>query len=338
VLPRNLIALLTLAAVAAAVAASAGGSQAARRSTQLSLVAYSTPATAFSKIIPAFQATPAGDGISFTQSYGPAESQVRAIESGLPADVVDMALQPNISSLVAAGLVSPSWNKNAYDGFVTRSVVAFVVRSGNPKHIRAWADLLKPGVQVVTPNPFSSGGARWNIMAAYGAMLKAGKSRGQAIAYLRNLFANHVVSQDSSARNALQTFLAGRGDVLLTYESDAILARQQGQPIYFLDPKADILIEQPAAVIAKSSNAAAASAFLAFLYTPKAQTLFAQSGYRPVVRSVYRRFASQYPDPKQLFRIGFVGGWAKVNKEFFDPNSGIVTKIEQGLGVSSSGG
>lgn len=332
---------LTLAVVTAALLASAaGGSQAAtsaRAGTQLALVAYSTPATAFSKIIPAFQATPAGRGITFTQSYGPAESQIRAVESGLPADVVDMALQPNISSLVSAGLVSPSWKDNAYHGFVTRSVVAFVVRDGNPKHIRTWDDLVKPGVQVVTPNPFSSGGARWNIMAAYGAMLKAHKTPKQAVAYLQTLFKDHVVSQDSSARNALQTFLAGKGDVLLTYESDAILARQQGQPVFYLDPKADILIEQPAAVISKSGNQAAARAFLNYLYTPAAQTLFAQSGYRPVVRSVYRKFAAQYPDPKQLFKIAYVGGWPKVNKQFFDPTSGIVTKIEQGLGVSAGG-
>jgi sulfate transport system substrate-binding protein len=336
---RRPLAFVALAATVVALSSGAGPSHAASsapRNTQLALVAYSTPATAFSKIIPAFQATAAGKGISFTQSYGPAESQVRAIESGLPADVVDMALQPNIASLVSAGFVSPSWTDNAYHGFVTRSVVAFVVRDGNPKHIRTWDDLVKPGIQVVTPNPFSSGGARWNVMGAYGAMLKEGRTSRQAIAYLQNLF-HHVVSQDSSARNALQTFLAGRGDVLLTYESDAILAKAAGQPVFFLDPKADILIEQPAAVISKSRNLAAAQAFVRFLYTPSAQTLFAQSGYRPVVRSVYRKFASQYPDPKQLFRIGYVGGWANANKRFFDPTTGIITKIEQGLGVPTGG-
>jgi len=336
---RALVALPALAAAAALLASSAGGSHAAtskRAGTQLALVAYSTPATAFSKIIPAFQATPAGQGVTFTQSYGPAESQVRAIESGLPADVVDMALQPNIASLVSAGLVSPRWKDNQYNGFVTRSVVAFVVRDGNPKHIRTWDDLVKPGVQVVSPNPFSSGGARWNIMAAYGAMLKEGKTPKQAIAYLQQLF-QHIVSQDSSARNALQTFLAGKGDVLLTYESDAILAKQSGQPVFYLDPKADILIEQPAAVISKSANVATAQAFVNFLHTPTAQTLFAQSGYRPVVRSVYRQFASQYPDPKQLFRIAYVGGWPKANQRFFDPTNGIIAKIEQGLGVSTGG-
>jgi sulfate/thiosulfate-binding protein len=334
-------ALSTLAVVTAALLASAaGGSQAAtsaRAGTQLALVAYSTPATAFSKIIPAFQATPAGRGVTFTQSYGGAESQVRAVQSGLPADVVDLSLEPNMTDLVGSGLVAKSWNSGPYHGFATRSVVAFVVHDGNPKHIRTWDDLVKPGVQVVTPNPFTSGGARWNIMAAYGAMLKEGRTQEQAVAYLTDLFRNHVVSQDSSARNALQTFLAGKGDVLLTYESEAILAQQSGQPVYYRDPKANILIENPVAVVSKSQNRAAAEAFVSYLYTPAAQTLFARSGYRPVVRSVYRKFAAQYPDPKQLFRIGYVGGWAKVTRRFFDPTTGIMAKIEQGLGVATGG-
>jgi sulfate/thiosulfate transport system substrate-binding protein len=332
--------LLLVTAFAATLAGFAAGSQAAsfsRADAHLSLVAYSTPAGAFAKIIPAFQATPAGSGVSFDQSYGPAESQVRAIEAGLPADVVDLSLEPNVTELVAAGLVDADWNENAHHGFVTRSVVAFAVRAGNPKHIRTWDDLVKPGVEVVTPNPFSSGGARWNVMAAYGAMLREHKTPKQAVAYLRDLFANHVVSQDSSARNALQTFLAGKGDVLLTYENEAILAQQQSQPIYYLAPKATIMIENPVAVISKSPSRAAAQAFVSFLYTPAAQTIFAQNGYRPVVPSVYRRFAAEFPMPKQLFKIAYVGGWPAVTKRFFDPVSGIMARIEQGLGVSAGG-
>jgi sulfate/thiosulfate transport system substrate-binding protein len=326
-----------LVLAAAAVLAAALPAAASRRDTHLSLVAYSTPAAAFAKIIPAYQSTPAGEGVTFDQSYGPAESQVRAIEAGLPADVVDLSLEPNVTDLVAHGLVSANWNKNAYHGFVTRSVVVFVVRDGNPKHIRTWDDLLKPGVQVVTPNPFASGGARWNVMAAYGAMLRERKTPKQAIAYLQNLFQSHVVSQDSSARNALQTFLAGKGDVLLTYENEAILAKQQGQPVFWLAPKATIQIENPVAVISTSKNRAAAQAFVDYLTTPPAQILFAQSGYRPVVPSVYREFAAQFPMPKQLFKIAYVGGWPKVTKQFFDPQTGIMAKIEQGLGVAPTG-
>ncbi len=334
---RLLLVLLTLAVAAAALAASAAGSPSRRSAAHLSLVAYSTPAAAFAKIIPAFQATAGGKGVTFDQSYGPAETQVRAILSGLPADVVDFALEPNVTDLVRAGLVAPTWNRNRYHGFVTRSVVVFVVRDGNPKHIRTWDDLVKPGVQVVTPNPFTSGGARWNVMAAYGAMLRERKTPQQAVAYLRDLFRNHVVSQDTSARNALQTFLAGKGDVLLTYENEAILAKQQGQPVFYLAPKATIQIENPVAVLSTSQNKAAAQAFLSYLYTPAAQTIFAQTGYRPVVPSVYRRFAAQYPIPKQLFKIAYVGGWSKVTKQFFDPNTGIMAGIERGLGVSTGG-
>lgn len=325
-------ALLAAAALVLCPAATATG---ARADAHLSLVAYSTPAGAFAKIIPAFQGTAAGRGVGFDQSYGPAESQVRAVVAGLPADVVDFALEPNVTDLVEAGLVASTWNRNAHHGFVTRSVVVFVVRDGNPKHLRTWDDLVKPGVQVVTPNPFSSGGARWNVMAAYGAMLRERKTPKQAVAYLRELFAHHVVAQDSSARNALQTFLAGKGDVLLTYENEAILARQQGQPVFYLAPKATIQIENPVAVLRTTKSPAAAKAFLAYLWTPAAQTVFAQNGYRPVVPSVYREFATRFPMPKQLFTIAFVGGWPRVTKQFFDPKTGIVAKIEQGLGVAT---
>ncbi|HET7567668.1 MAG TPA: sulfate ABC transporter substrate-binding protein [Gaiellaceae bacterium] len=329
-MPRLAAAVAAAAALALCPAASG-----ARADAHLSLVAYSTPAGAFAKIIPAFQATSAGRGVSFDQSYGPAETQVRAVVAGLPADVVDFALEPNVTDLVRAGLVAKTWNRNAHDGFVTRSVVVFVVRDGNPKHVRTWNDLVKPGVQVVTPNPFSSGGARWNVMAAYGAMLREQKTPKQAVAYLQELFAHHVVSQDSSARNALQTFLAGKGDVLLTYENEAILAQQQGQPVFYLAPKATIQIENPVAVLATTKSPAAAKAFVNYLWTPAAQTVFAQNGYRPVVPSVYREFAAKFPMPKQLFKIAFVGGWPTVTKRFFNPKTGIMARIEQGLGVAT---
>ena len=323
-----------IAAIAALVLASAAAG--ATKDTKLSLVAYSTPGAAFAKIIPAFQKTAAGRNISFDQSYGASEVQAKAVIAGLPADVVDLSLEPDMQRLVSAGLVAKNWNKNAYGGFVTRSVVVFVVRNGNPKKIKTWDDLVKPGVQVVTPNPFTSGGARWNVMAAYGAQLRNKKTPKQAIAYLGELF-RHVVSQDTSARNALQTFLAGRGDVLLTYENEAILAQQQGRPVYFIIPKATIQIENPLAVISKSKNKAQAQAFDRYLYTPAAQKLFAETGYRPVVRSVGRQYTSEYPPRPQLFKIGYVGGWPKVTTQFFDPQNGIMARIERGLGVNPGG-
>jgi sulfate transport system substrate-binding protein len=208
------------------------------------------------------------------------------------------------------------------------------VRKGNPKHITGWADLIKPGVGVVTPNPFTSGSARWNIMAAYGAQLKEGKSPAEAQAYLQQLFHN-VVSQDSSARNALQTFLAGRGDALIDYEDEAIADQKKGSPIEYIVPKATILIQNPIAIVS-GGNTAEAQRFVNYLLSPAGQKIWAEQGYRPVIAGVAT--PGQFPTPPGLFTIQALGGWKKVAKEFFETEGspGIVTKIEQSLGVSTS--
>lgn len=328
---RRIALLLALAALVATSAASA-----ASKDTQLALVAYSTPTVAFGKLISAFQQTPAGKDVSFTQSYAGSEVQARAIVAGLPADVVDFSHEADMDTLVKAGIVAKSWSASATRGFVSRSVVVFVVRNGNPKKIRTWDDLVKPGVEVVTPNPFSSGGARWNVLAAYGAALRAGKTPKQAEAYLKSLF-SHVVAQDTNARNALNTFLSGKGDVLLTYENEAILAQQQGRPVYYLIPKATIQIENPIAVTTSSKNKAAAQAFVRFATSPAGQRIWAANGYRPVLQSVFEQVKAKYPPRPQLFKVGYVGGWTLATKKFFDPNTGIMAKIEQGLGVSTGG-
>jgi sulfate/thiosulfate-binding protein len=318
--------LAAAAMLSATIAAGTAG--AASHGANLSLVAYSTPKEAYSKIIPAFQATPSGKGVSFTQSYGASGDQARAVLNGLPADVVELSLEPDMTELVKGGIVSKGWNRGKYHGFVTDSIVSFVVRNGNPKKIHNWNDLIKPGVSVITPNPFTSGGARWNVMAAYGTQLKAGKTPAQARSYLLKLF-KHVAVQDKSARDALNTFLSGKGDVLITYENEAILARHQGQGLYYIDPSSTILIENPVA-ITNGKNQAAARAFLNFLYAPQSQTLFAQTGYRPVVKSVAKKF--KYPARSGQFDIGYLGGWAKVQKQFFDPKTGIMAKIENEVG------
>jgi len=237
--------------------------------------------------------------------------------------------------LVGTGQVSKAWDANPYHGIVSKSVVVFVLRNGNPKHIRTWDDLVKPGVQVVFPNPFSSGGARWDVMAAYGAMLREHKTPKQAQAYLKQLF-QHNVSQDTSARNALNTFLSGKGDVLIDYESDAKLAQSQGKPVFYLIPKATLQIETPLAAV-NGSNYVAAKQFVSWLYTPAAQTIWAQNGFRSVVPSVEKQYLKQFPPRPQLFKIGYVGGWDKVDTQFFDPTNGIVAKIEQSLGVTTGG-
>jgi sulfate/thiosulfate-binding protein len=327
-LMRRIITTWLAALVALGALGAAAG--AATKDTSLSLVAYSTPREAYGKLIPMFQGTPAGDGVGFTQSYGASGDQARAVGAGLKADVVALSLAPDVDDLVHQGLVDPKWNRQSYRGMVTDSVVVFAVRDGNPKHIKSWDDLLKKGVDIVTPNPFTSGGARWNVMAAYGAYLKQTKSPKRARAKLTQLFHN-VSVQDKSAREALNTFLAGKGDVLLTYENEAILARQKNQPVQFVIPKATILIENPLAVSKAASPAA--KAFRDYLYTPAAQRMFAQTGYRPVVPSVAREF--KFPARPDLFTIKTLGGWKKVQPQFFDARNGIMAAIEREVGGST---
>jgi sulfate transport system substrate-binding protein len=330
-----LLATVVLAACGGTSDASGGGGDdgGGGESVNLTLVAYSTPEEAFRKIIPAFNETPEGKGVSFDQSYASSGEQSRAVEGGLPADVVDFSLEPDMTRLVDAGLVDEGWNRNEYDGFVTDSVVVFMVRKGNPQSIQTWDDLIEPGIEVIEPNPFTSGGAKWNIMAAYGAQLEAGKSEEEARQYLTTLF-EHVPVLDKSARESLQTFSGGKGDVLLGYENEAILAQQQGEEIDYVVPDETILIENPAAVVSESDNLEKAQAFLDYLYTPEAQALFADTGYRPVVEGV--QSPHDFPTPAKLFEIDKFGGWGEVNDTFFDPESGVIAEIFQSQGKSTA--
>jgi sulfate transport system substrate-binding protein len=320
-----------LGAAFATPAPSAGGS-----GTELNLVAYSTPREAYGKLITMFQKTPAGKDVDFTQSYGSSGEQTRAVKAGLEADIVALSLAPDVDELVAANLVDAKWKKQSYKGMVTNSVVVFVVRDGNPKKIKSWNDLLRPDVDVVTPNPFTSGGARWNVMAAYGAWRKTGKTDKQAQADLLRLFRN-VVVQDTSARASLNTFNSGKGDVLLAYENEALFARTQGLNLQFVIPKATILIENPIAVVKTSPDKVAANAFLRFLRTPAAQQVFADNGYRPVAKRVENANRKKFPVRPGLFTIDQLGlgGWQRVQKRFFDPKAGIMARIQRQIGGST---
>jgi sulfate transport system substrate-binding protein len=317
------------AAVALAVSLTPRDASARSSGGTVRLVAYSTPREAYARLIPAFGDTAAGRGTSFEQSYGASGEQARAVIAGLRADVVAFSLEPDMTSLVRKGLVAKTWKQGRFGGMVTRSVVVLATRKGNPKNIRSWNDLVKPGVDVVTPNVQTSGGAKWNVMAAYGAQRKLGRTHAQAVKYLERLY-DHVVSQDKSAREALQTFLAGRGDVLLAYENEAIFAQKRNQPLDYVIPKATISIENPIAVTRESGNKGTANAFLRFLRTSKAQLIFGENGYRPVLQSAARKFG--FPVPKRQFSIRYLGGWGKVDRQFFDPRSGIVTKIQRRKG------
>lgn len=327
---RRLLALALGLTALLAIATSAA--QARSSSTNLSLVAYSTPAGAFSKIIPAFQATPAGKDVTFKQSYAASGPQAAAVHNGLPADVVNLSLAPDVSVLSQAGLVSTTWNKDQYGGMVTDSIVVFVVREGNPKSIKTWADLIKPGVQVINPNPFTSGGARWNVMAAWGAQIRAHKTEKQANAYLTALYKNISV-QDSSARASMNTFVNGKGDVLLAYENEAIQAQQNGAKIAFVRPSATLLIENPIAILKGSQHQTEAKAFVDFTRGAAAQEIWATYGYRPVNKTVFAKWTKTFPVPKKLFTIREIvkGGWPVVQPKFFDPNHGILKQIQNGL-------
>jgi sulfate/thiosulfate transport system substrate-binding protein len=337
-----LVAAIALAALASCGGTSdadsgGGGGSEGSGDTKLTLVAYSTPEEAYKELIPAFDKTPEGKGVSFDTSYASSGEQSRAVEGGLPADVVEFSLEPDMTRLVDAGLVDSDWNQNQHKGFVTDSVVVLVVRKGNPKNIKTWDDLTRDGVEVIEPNPFTSGGAKWNIMAAYGAQLEEGKSEAEAKDYLTKLF-DHVPVLDKSAREALQTFTSGKGDVLLSYENEAILAQQEGEDIDYIVPDQTILIENPVATVNESKHLDKAKAFVDFLYSSQAQRIFAGKGYRPVVDGISPPAGIDFPTPANLFEISKFGGWGDVNDKFFDPEKGIVAEIFKGQGKSTASG
>src|SRR5437764_7278977 len=277
---------LTILGVTGAVAACGGSSDtsssssakpaASKSGAQLALVGYSTPKKAYDKLTAAFEQSSAGKGVSFGESFGPSGAQSRAVASGQPADVVAFSTTPDITRLVKGGVVASSWDTVGSKGIPSDSVVVLVVRKGNPKHINGWDDLVKPGIDVITPNPATSGSARWNVLAGYGAELKEGKSPAQALAYVKTLLTKNVSVQPSSASSALQTFTSGKGDVLLDYESDAIAAKRGGDSVQYIIPKQTILIETPIAATSKSSHATQAKAFVHFQWTPGGQTIWGQ--------------------------------------------------------------
>ena len=310
-------------------ASSAGGDT-------VNLVGFSILEQANKQVIKDFNATSAGKDVTFNQSYGASGDQSRAVLGGQKADVVHLSLEPDVSKLVDAKLVSPSWNKTPTKGILTQSVVVMVVRKGNPKGIKTWDDLVKPGVKVITPNPASSGSAKWNLLAAYGHVLADGGSATQATAYLKKLFGN-ISALPGSGRDATTAFQGGNGDVLLSYENEAILARQSGADFDYVVPDEDLLIQNPGAVTTDAG--AKAKAFVKFLSSKKAQTDYAEQGFRPTDDSVKVDVkgandpSDPFPTPSKLQTIDKdFGGWASANTKFFDENNGLVTKIQKATG------
>jgi sulfate transport system substrate-binding protein len=331
-LRRVLGAVLALPLLAAVLTACVSTGRTGGGTVQLSLVAYSTPQEAYDEIITAFQSTPEGKNVTFSKSFGASGDQSRAVVSGLDADIVAFSLEPDLTRLVRAGIVTADWKTGPGKGMVTRSVVVIGTRPGNPRNLTTWADLTRPGVEVITPNPFTSGGARWNVLAAYGAESAEGTAKTRGVAYLNSLFAN-VPVQDDSARKSLQTFTGGKGDAILAYENEAIFAREKGQRLDYTIPDSTILIENPAAVTAKSDHPVEARAFLDFLHGATAQRIFAENGYRPTAADVPG--APSFPTPPGLFTVDDLGGWTAVSAEFFDPQRSVMADVERKLGVAT---
>jgi sulfate/thiosulfate transport system substrate-binding protein len=325
-------------AALAVVSACGGGSTGSSGNSELNLVAFSVPKAAYDDAQKAFADTPEGEGTSWKSSYGASGDQARAVISGLPADYVSFSLNTDMTKLVDKQLVAQDWNAGANKGIVSTSVVVIVTRKGNPLGITGWADLTKPGVKIVTPNPGSSGSARWNILAAWSHITANGGTEKDAIDYLTAYYAN-IVSLPSSGREATSAFTSGTGDVLISYENEAIAARQNGAEVDYVVPDTSIKIENPGAVTTNAPESA--KKFLSFVTSDAGQNIFAEHGFRPLNASVKPEQVDGANDPsnpfpavKKLATINDLGGWSEVSKKFFDEENGIVTKVQDSSGVA----
>jgi sulfate/thiosulfate transport system substrate-binding protein len=334
---RKVGAVLAMGAMAM-VSACGGGSTASSGDSELNLVAFSVPKAAYDDTQKAFADTPEGEGTSWKSSYGASGDQARAVISGLPADYVSFSLNSDMTKLVDKQLVAQDWNAGANKGIVSTSVVVIVTRKGNPLGITGWEDLTKPGVKIVTPNPGSSGSARWNILAAWSHITANGGSEKDAIDYLTSYYAN-IVSLPSSGREATSAFTSGTGDVLISYENEAIAARQNGAEVDYVVPDTSMKIENPGAVTANAPESA--KKFLNFVTSDAGQNIFAEHGFRPLNASVKPAQvegandpSNPFPEVKKLATINDLGGWSEVSKKFFDEENGIVTKIQDSSGVA----
>jgi sulfate/thiosulfate-binding protein len=326
-----------LALTSCAASGNAGSS-----SDKISVVGYSVLEAANKPVFADFEKTDEGKDATFQTSYGASGDQSRAVVSNLEADVVHFSLETDVTRLVDEGIVAKDWKDNATKGIATSSVVAFVVRKGNPENIQTWDDIVKPGVEIITPNPGSSGSARWNILAGWAHVVGNGGSEADGKAYLTKLL-NNTIALPSSGRDATTSFTEGNGDVLLSYENEAILAKQNGADVDYVVPPDTLLIENPAAVTEDAG--ATAQDFLAFLTSPEAQADYAQSGFRPVVDGVKvdevegaNDPSDPFPTPEKLFAIDDdFGGWSEAADKFFADGEdggplGIVPQLQQDTG------
>ncbi|MFM7407596.1 MAG: sulfate ABC transporter substrate-binding protein [Cuspidothrix sp.] len=303
---------------------------------EITLASYAVTKAAYSKIIPQFVAKwkrEKGQDVVIRESYGGSGSQTRAIIDGLPADVVALALALDTKKIEQAGLIKPGWEKEApNNSIITRSVVALETRAGNPKNIKTWTDLVKPGVKIVTANPKTSGGARWNFLALWGAVTKNGGNDTQALKFVTDVFKNVVVLPKDARESSDAFYKKGQGDVLLNYENEVILAAQQGKTdTSYTVPPVNISIEGPVAVVDKNvdkrGTREVSEAFVKFLFTPEAQREFAKVGFRPVNSTVAQEVKNKFPYIARLYTVADLGGWSSVQKKFF-ADGAIFDKIQ----------
>ncbi|MEA5513420.1 sulfate ABC transporter substrate-binding protein [Nodularia sp. UHCC 0506] len=318
---------LVVVSLSVAIAAcSPGNNHRAVARKELTLVSYAVTRAAYKNIIPLFVEywrEKTGQKVTFGQSYGSSGSQTRAVINGLEADIVALALSADTLQIQDAGLIKPGWEKKTPngDGIVHSSVGVIVTREDNPKNIKSWDDLARDDVRVVTANPKTSGGARWNYMALWGKVTKTGGTEAQAQDFVTQVYANvPVLPRD--AREATDAFFVQKqGDALINYENEVILAKQQGQDLPYIIPDINISIDSPIAVVDsyvdKQGNREVAEAFVQFLFTPAAQREFAKVGFRSVIPEVVAEFSDTYPQISTLFTIEDFGGWSQVSQKFF---------------------
>jgi len=332
-----IVVVLALSLLLASCGSPATESTEAGREVKLTLAAYTTPREAFQELIPLFQKhwkEQTGQDVVFEESYLGSGAQSRAVVEGFEADIVALSLEADVTRIVEAGLITHDWKDNQHKGMMSTSIVSFAVREGNPEEINDWADLARPGIEILTPNPKTSGGAMWNVLALYGAA-KRGFVDGvppddddAAAGFLLSILKN-VSVMDKGARDSITNFEKGIGDVAITYENEVLVGQQSGQTYELVIPRSTILIENPVSIVDayvdEHGTRQAAEAFVEFLFTREAQEIFASYGLRSVYPEVAQSTADRYPPVTDLFTIEYFGGWPKATQDFFS-EGGIYTQ------------